>query len=277
MVATSHIAADSRSTDFEPDPNATRVLVADSSDERRKTTLRALKEVDPNLVLLEAADGPAALAIMTEHPLDLVLVDRGLPAMDGAAFLRSMEAREGKTVFILLSDSLTPQWHAVAMQIRAYDVLLKPFGRQHARRVLSAYRRIRNQARILLIDDSDAVRGLIRRMLGQTRFMLRIDEGRTAREAISLLKSNPYDVAFVDLSLPDGGGLAGASQIAAVSGRAKIVIMGTAPEETVGSALRSIGAAGYLLKPFQSHDLENKLHEAFGLWRPYLLNARLTA
>ena len=258
-------------------PGAIQALVADPSAMRRSAISAALRDADSSLDTFEAGDGPAALTILREHPMDLVLVDRSLPRLDAGAFLSALEGRRRETLILLLSDTLMPQWQAVAAQIHAYDVLLKPFRKHHAKRVLRAYSRMRTPARVLLVDGTEAVRKLVRRMLAETRFKLEVEESHQARHALAMLRRSTYDVVLVDMALPDMSGLAAAVHIKTLSPDTRVVVLGTAPEASLGSALESIGTVGYLEKPFQAAHLERALHRAFGLWRPYVLNSRAAA
>ena len=254
-----------------------RALVADASDMRRSAVVEALRGVEPTLQALEASDGPAVLRTLEEGGPELILIDRSLPRLDGDAFVRALETCGPQSLVLLMSESLMPRWQAIVARTKAYDVLLKPFGTPQAERVLRAHARMRSPAKVLLVEPLEAVRKLIRRMLEATRFSLEIEESHGARHALALLRRSPYELVFLDMALPDIGGLAAAVQISALQPEAPIVLIGTAPGASVRSALQAIGAAAYLEKPFEAVELERAIHGAFGLWRPYVLNGRAAA
>ena len=60
-------------------------------------------------------------------------------------------------------------------------------------------------ARILVIDDEYGVRSGIRQILEMEGY--EVEEAATGKEAMTLLHSSEYDVAFLDYRLPDIDGL----------------------------------------------------------------------
>ncbi|MGA2491181.1 MAG: response regulator transcription factor [Anaerolineales bacterium] len=101
-----------------------RVLVVD--DER--SIRRFLKaSLGSQFVILEAANGEEALsAVATEHP-DIIILDLGLPDMDGVEVTRRL--REWTQIPILIvSVREQEQAKIAALDAGADDYLTKPFG-----------------------------------------------------------------------------------------------------------------------------------------------------
>ena len=61
--------------------------------------------------------------------------------------------------------------------------------------------------RVLLVDDHVVARNGIRLMLGTDDGIEVVAEAETARAALYLLQGQPFDVAIVDIGLPDQNGL----------------------------------------------------------------------
>lgn len=61
--------------------------------------------------------------------------------------------------------------------------------------------------RILVVDDDDAIRGLVERVLRREKFV--VDVARDGHEAIEKLASNEYETILLDLMMPrvDGHGV----------------------------------------------------------------------
>ncbi|HEY9396705.1 MAG TPA: LytTR family DNA-binding domain-containing protein [Burkholderiales bacterium] len=107
--------------------SALRLMVVDDeapARDRLKEVLGDLAGTVPHVVVAEAANGPAALAFLQQHAVDIVLVDIHMPQMSGIEFARHvlrMETPPG-IIFVTAHDQ-----HAVhAFEVNALDYLLKP-------------------------------------------------------------------------------------------------------------------------------------------------------
>lgn len=76
----------------------------------------------------EAASGKAALAAQAENPADIVLLDLGLPDMDGTALIRRWRENGGKVPIIVLSSRGDERGKVEALELGADDYVTKPFG-----------------------------------------------------------------------------------------------------------------------------------------------------
>lgn len=256
-------------------PDVIRILVADASPEARATMTKALALCDDGTTVHEAEDGPSALAALQRQQFDLVFVDRRLPRFDGRAFMEWRAAHGRDSIFILVSDQLMPRWPEIAVQIKAYEVMLKPFNHSHVEKLLQACRRLRMPMRALIVDPQRTSREMTRKILDQSRFTIKADETDTSQYALKMAKLERYDIALIELNLADTGGLETAYQLARVTSSLKTVL--TSADSQMGSAQwrEKFGVAGFLRKPFRPADLDSLMHEIFGLWRPYLINALL--
>ena len=61
--------------------------------------------------------------------------------------------------------------------------------------------------RVLLVDDHVVARNGIRLMLGTDDGIEVVAEAETARAALYMLQAQAFDVAIVDIGLPDQNGL----------------------------------------------------------------------
>jgi CheY-like chemotaxis protein len=78
----------------------------------------------------EATDGVDALARLTSHPFDLIVLDVGMPRMDGYTLCERMRAderlRDIPVLFLTAQDLEVPP--DVAARIGQYRLLNKPFS-----------------------------------------------------------------------------------------------------------------------------------------------------
>lgn len=106
-------------------------------------------------------------------------------------------------------------------------------------------------ARLLLVDDERAVRGLLSRKLLSSGYHVDLAEG--GYQAIEMVHSRPYDLLLLDCMMPGIGGLEVLRRIRERWSPSELpVIMVTAMQESadVVSALR-LGANDYVTKPFE--------------------------
>jgi CheY-like chemotaxis protein len=84
---------------------AFRVLVVDDVAELR-LLVRMLLEDEPNLELLDAADGAEAVQMVDAGPVDLVIMDMHMPGMDGLAATREIRGRDAPPEIVAFTSSI---------------------------------------------------------------------------------------------------------------------------------------------------------------------------
>ncbi len=101
------------------------ILVVD--DETRITQLARDYLAHAGFAVLTAHDGPGALAaIKTEHP-DLVVLDLGLPGLDGLDVTRTLR-KESNVPVIMLTARSEESDKLVGLELGADDYMTKPFS-----------------------------------------------------------------------------------------------------------------------------------------------------
>jgi putative two-component system response regulator len=114
--------------------------------------------------------------------------------------------------------------------------------------------------RILVVDDEPAIRGLVRRLLERAGYDCRTAE--SPEEAERLLEDADFELLLADLQMPGGSGL---ELIARVRTRhpdtAAIMITGVDDPQLAEAAL-SLGAYGYIVKPFSPTELSIQVMNA---------------
>jgi two-component system, OmpR family, KDP operon response regulator KdpE len=103
----------------------TRVLVVDDERALRQALTINLRARDYDVTAV--GDGAAALAAAAGHPPDVVILDLGLPDMDGNDVIEGL--RGWTTAPIIVLSARTTQGDKVAaLDIGADDYITKPFG-----------------------------------------------------------------------------------------------------------------------------------------------------
>ena len=117
--------------------------------------------------------------------------------------------------------------------------------------------------RVLIIEDEEGLVSALR--IGLQREGYAVDAALTEADAAERLAVNEYDVALVDVNLPDGDGLdfarrLRAGQVRCQSGRDIRIVMltalGTLPDRVRGL---DAGADDYIVKPFALAELTARL------------------
>ena len=88
-------------------------------------TIRNLLE-DDGFAVLSTADGPHGISLYRDHRPDLVLLDLGLPTMDGLQVLKEMKLLNPAATVIIITGYASPQAMSEAVQQGAHDLLEKP-------------------------------------------------------------------------------------------------------------------------------------------------------
>jgi two-component system, OmpR family, KDP operon response regulator KdpE len=102
-----------------------RILVVDDEPEIRRFLRASLRA--QQYEVLEASNGTQALEVMTQHQPDLMILDLGLPDIDGVEITRRI--REWSQIpIIILSVRDRERDKIEALDVGADDYLTKPFG-----------------------------------------------------------------------------------------------------------------------------------------------------
>lgn len=114
--------------------------------------------------------------------------------------------------------------------------------------------------KVLIADDDPLMRTIIVVSLGEAAEVVEAADGD---EALSLLEQNEFDLIFLDWDMPGANGLEVLQTIRA-RGCSMPIIMVTAEakREQILKAIRA-GASDYLIKPFESEALREKLEKHY--------------
>jgi two-component system KDP operon response regulator KdpE len=103
----------------------TKVLVIEDEPPIRKLLRMGLST--QGYETIEAPGGKAGLELLAQAP-DLVILDLGLPDMDGLELLRTIRARNERIPIVVLSSRGDETGKVQALDLGADDYVTKPFG-----------------------------------------------------------------------------------------------------------------------------------------------------
>ena len=118
--------------------------------------------------------------------------------------------------------------------------------------------------RILVVEDSASMRSFVRNALeSDPRSSSGVDvvEASSGFEALRLLPRGPYDLVITDINMPDINGLELISFIRKSESHktTPVLIISTQSSERDRARGLSLGANGYLIKPFSQETLQTEV------------------
>lgn len=111
--------------------------------------------------------------------------------------------------------------------------------------------------RVMVVDDSAVIRGLISRMIRETPGMDVVASAGNGSRAIAELERADIDVIVLDIEMPIMDGLTALPQLLKIDKDVKIIMASTLTGPNADASLRALalGAADYLSKPTSSRDV----------------------
>jgi signal transduction histidine kinase/DNA-binding response OmpR family regulator len=109
--------------------------------------------------------------------------------------------------------------------------------------------------RMLIVDDNQTNRRILREMLAAEG--IKVDEAGTAAEGLEALRRVRYDLAILDVQMPDMDGFQLATAVRAERkiARTNLLMLTSAGQRGDGERCRELGIRAYLTKPMSRADL----------------------
>src|SRR4051794_12524991 len=79
---------ESRRPRFAPEPMPSHILLADRDLSAQAPIAEYIGRSYPSITIVKASDGDEASKALEDHPVGIALIDRCLPGLDGADFVR---------------------------------------------------------------------------------------------------------------------------------------------------------------------------------------------
>ena len=140
-----------------------RVLLVEDTPDLADAVLRCLRRMGHAVDWQN--DGQVADGVLEHHAFDLVVLDIGLPRMDGTEILARMRKRGDKTPVLMLTARADIEDRVAALDSGADDYLGKPFDfREFEARCRVLLRRVQGQAESVLKIGSLVIDGAARQV-----------------------------------------------------------------------------------------------------------------
>ena len=246
------------------------MLIADDS----RTTLQLLNDAAHAsklpLRMSTTDNGRDCLTLLSGSNIDMAFIDVHMPELSGTDAFWAARKQGIKTFVTLMSSPPAAEAVDMAIKLRAYEFLFKPFAADDALAIIKTYARISSPTKVLIVDDSSAVRQIVQRILQGSVFNCEITEAGDGETALTLCRSSQFDVVFLDCNMPGLSGLATMKRLALIQSSLKVVMISGERNLTNEDKALDAGACAFLHKPFNSLDVDQVLHAAFGLRSPNL-------
>jgi two-component system, OmpR family, KDP operon response regulator KdpE len=141
------------------------ILVVDDEPAIRRFLKTSLATQDYRVA--EAGDGSAALALLQREPFDALVLDLGLPGIDGFEVIRTLRESGSTLPIIVLSVRADEQGKVKALDLGADDYVTKPFGIEELlARIRAAMRhRLQQEGEKPVFKSGDLTVDLVRRIV----------------------------------------------------------------------------------------------------------------
>jgi DNA-binding NtrC family response regulator len=251
-------------------PRPITMLIADDSHVTVQVLTDAARASKLPLRLSTTDNGRDCLTLLNGSNIDLAFIDVHMPELSGTEAFWSARKLGVQTFVTLMSSPPAAEAVDMAIKLRAYEFLFKPFALDDALAIIETYARISSPTKVLIVDDSTSVRQIVQKILHGSVFNCEIAGAGGGETALALAQSTQFDVVFLDCNMPGMSGIATMKRLALVQPSLKIVMISAEHNATAESEALAGGACAFLHKPFNSQDVDQVLHCAFGLRSPNL-------
>jgi DNA-binding NtrC family response regulator len=237
------------------------LLVSDSLPDRdllRQAAAQAAVPVD----VIEADRIAAAKPLLVRRETDIVFVSSTISDSDRSAFLAACRAARPQP-FVIITAAAKAEADGL-LSAGADSAIVKPANAAEAKALVERCIRMRMPKRILVVDDSKTMRGIVRKILSASRFKVEVGEAEEGINALKQLAAGKFDLVFLDHNMPGLNGVETLSEIKRQYPSLGVVIMTSTADEDLAQRARMAGASAFLKKPFYPSDIDAILQSMLG-------------
>jgi DNA-binding NtrC family response regulator len=246
------------------------MLIADDSQITQQILADAARASKLPLRITMTDNGRECLTLLNGANIDLAFIDVHMPELSGTQAFWSARKQGIDTFVTLMSNPPAAEAVDLAVKLRAYEFLFKPFNVKDALGIVKTYARISSPAKILIVDDSSTVRQIVQKVVQGSVFNCEIAEADNGETALALCRTTDFDAAFLDRNMPGMDGVSTMKRLQLMQPSLKFVVMSAERNLEKEHEALDAGACAFLQKPFHSEDVDRVLHLAFGLRSPNL-------
>jgi two-component system, NarL family, invasion response regulator UvrY len=115
--------------------------------------------------------------------------------------------------------------------------------------------------KILIIDDHEVVRRGVKQILEESFLYVEVGEAETSQKGIAAVQQEHWDLAIVDISLPDQSGLSLLCELHCSAPQLPLMVLSLHPEEQYAVRAFRAGAMAYLTKHTAPEELARAVRQ----------------
>jgi len=152
-----------------------------------------------------ARDGDEGLKLARIMKPSVITLDVQMPGRDGWDVLRELQKdNELKSIPVVMATISEEKNKGYALG--ATDYIVKPIERSRLRAVLEKYRRESETHNVLVVDDDESMRAVLKSMLIGEGWQ--VSQAENGREALKRIAETAPDLIILDLLMPEMDGFA---------------------------------------------------------------------
>jgi len=234
------------------------ILLVEDSAMIRKYFQKVLLPLQMNIS--EAADGLIALNMIKDNHFDIIITDIDMPNLDGIELCQQLKKNpDSRAIPVIMVSSLDSDEDVDrGFQAGASVYLSKTDVQERLCQVVEDVLSKTNQRKkqhILVVDDSHIIRSIVENGLCQAGFQ--VFTAAHGKEALEFIHVKKPDLILCDIAMPvmDGFELCRELQADETLKLSPFVVMSTNSERGHMKRMLEIGAAAYIVKPFNIDQL----------------------
>jgi CheY-like chemotaxis protein len=236
-----------------------RILLVTPSASLRNLLRQGAGQASVPAEVMEATNMAEAEPLITQGS-DVLLFDCGLPAAEKVAICQAARAAKERPFVI-----------AIGNDIDGLDIdgcVRNPETEEDAQKIADGCIRSRIPLRVLVVDDSSTMRGIVRKILSASKFPLEIKDTHDGAKALQELRDGVFDIAFVDYNMPGLDGFEVLSELQRLQSRVVVVLMTSTDNPEFAGRAQTAGAAAFLKKPFFPGDIDTVIYRLYDMDAP---------
>jgi CheY-like chemotaxis protein len=202
------------------------------------------------------ADPGDACPLLAKGELDILVLDT-LPEAERDGAIKAARA-QARAPLIALAVAA-----GAAGTEGATCVFARPATSREARLLVERCIRMRMPKRVLIVDDSKTMRGIVRKILSASRYALDVSEAEEGMAALKRLDGG-VDLILLDYNMPGFNGLETLAEIKRVTPKVAVVMITSTEDKEVAAKAKDLGAT-FLKKPFYPADIDAVLDRLYEL------------